>query len=97
MIVNLLVTAQSNNGGSLGGPLLLVLPSALPSSESMRLTVDLPHRNMTLSELQRLRRQFVSVHKKAVTQGMAGKAELDWSEETVANKFVAHLEANLRS
>jgi len=59
--------------------------------------VELPSRTLTLSELQRQKRQFITVHKKAVTQGLAGKADLDWSEETVANKFIHHLENNLVS
>jgi protein KTI12 len=59
--------------------------------------VELPSRTLTLSELQRQKRQFITVHKKAVTQGLAGKADLDWSEETVANKFIHHLENNLAS
>lgn len=60
------------------------------------LAISLPNRTLTLSELQRQKRQFIAVHKKAVSQGLAGKADLDWSEETVAKKFVKHLEDNLR-
>lgn len=60
------------------------------------LSITLPNRTLSLSELQRHKRQFIAVHKKAVSQGLAGKADLDWSEEIVAKKFVSHLEDNMR-
>ncbi|KAF8313438.1 chromatin associated protein KTI12 [Clavulina sp. PMI_390] len=92
-IVTQILSSQSS-GFSSGGSMPLTLPSAT-SSKSAGLAVNLPARALTLSELQRQKRQFVAVHKKAVTQGLAGKADLDWSEETVARKFIRHLEENL--
>lgn len=56
----------------------------------------LPTRNITLSELQRCKRQFVTVHKKAIVLGTTEKGNVDWSEESVAQKFVEYLEENLK-
>lgn len=56
----------------------------------------MPPRTVTLSELQRLKRQFVTVHKKAITLGTVEKGSVDWSEESVARKFGVYLEENLR-
>ena len=57
----------------------------------MRLPLELPARNVTLSELQRIKRQFVAVHKKAITQGVTESGDVDWSEEGVTRKFVEYL------
>jgi len=57
----------------------------------MRLPLELPARNVTLSELQRVKRQFVAVHKKAITQGVTQSGDVDWSEEGVTKKFVEYL------
>ena len=89
MVVSLIVSARSD-GTALGGPLIVAVPQS-----STRLEITLPSRAVTLSELQRHRRQFVTIHKKALTTGMAGRAEMDWTEETVAKKFASHLEENL--
>lgn len=73
-----------------GGLVVLTLsPSIAPK-------VILPSRNITLSELQRLKRQFVTVHKKAITLGTTEKGTVDWSEESIAAKFVTYLEENLK-
>jgi len=100
-IVSQILAAQSSGLSSSGGTLKFTLPSTVVSSSTnskpLGLSVELPSRTLTLSELQRQKRQFITVHKKAVTQGLAGKADLDWSEETVANKFIHHLENNLVS
>jgi protein KTI12 len=90
------MAAQSQSGGvaSLGGP----LPISLLSTSTTAITsipVDLPQRVLTLSELLRQKRQFINIHKKAVTQGLGGKAEIDWTEQTVATKFANHLRNNL--
>jgi len=89
-VVNLIISAQSN-GTALGGPLIVAFPSS-----ATRLEIVLPSRILTLLELQRHKRQFVTVHKKALTTGMAGRAEMNWTEETVARKFATHLTGNLR-
>lgn len=56
----------------------------------------LPARNVTLSELQRLKRQFVTIHKKAITLGTTEKGSVDWSEESIAEKFITYLEENMK-
>jgi protein KTI12 len=53
--------------------------------------VELPPRRLTLSELQRLRRQFVQVHKKAITLGTIEKGSVEWDEESVSHKFALYL------
>jgi len=69
----------------------------LSLSGPLTVQIRLPTRNLTLSELQRLKRQFVTVHKKAITLGTTEKGAVDWAEESVANKFVTYLEENLKS
>lgn len=73
-----------------GGPVML------PLSATLRPRINLPPRNVTLSELQRLKRQFVTVHKKAITLGTIEKGRVDWSEENVAEKFATYVEGNLK-
>jgi protein KTI12 len=68
----------------------------LSVSESLKPRVTLPPRSLTLSELQRLKRQFVTVQKKAITLGSVEKGTVDWSEERVGQKFVDYLEENLK-
>jgi protein KTI12 len=88
-MVSAIMDAQSTSQGS-GG---LV---SLPLSTSLKVHITLPARNLTLSELQRLKRQFVTVHKKAITLGTTEKGAMDWAELSVANKFVTYLEENLK-
>jgi protein KTI12 len=64
-------------------------------SETLKPQLTLPARSLTLSELQRMKRQFVTVHKKAITLGTVEKGSVDWSEESVAQKFVDYLEEYL--
>ncbi|TFY62553.1 hypothetical protein EVG20_g6662 [Dentipellis fragilis] len=91
-LVSAIVAEQSASGGlGAGGPVLLSIPGT-GTTTRMRL----PARNLTLSELQRLKRQFVTVHKKAITLGTVEKGAVDWSEESVAGKFVVYLEDNLK-
>ncbi|KAL5528544.1 KTI12 [Sanghuangporus sanghuang] len=66
----------------------------LPLSATLKPKVRLPARNITLSELQRLKRQFVTIHRKAITLGSTEKGTVDWSEEKVAEKFAVYLEEN---
>jgi protein KTI12 len=68
----------------------------VPLSATVKPRITLPPRNITLSELQRLRRQFVTIHKKAITLGTTEKGEVEWSEERIADKFVLYLEENLK-
>lgn len=48
-------------------------------------------KRVTLSEMQRLKRQFEGVQTKAIAQG--SRAAGDWSEAEMAAKFVGFLEA----
>lgn len=84
------IMAEQVASSSLGGPITLSL------SDNIRSRITLPSRNVTLSELQRLKRQFVTVHKKAITLGTTEKGQVDWGEESVANKFAAYVEDNLK-
>ncbi|KAI0317190.1 chromatin associated protein KTI12 [Amylostereum chailletii] len=88
-IVSALMAEQSASGG-MGGP------TNLRVSESVNVRIVLPSRNLTLPELQRLKRQFITVHKKAITLGTVEKGAVDWSEESVAEKLAQYLEENLK-
>ncbi|KAF9235632.1 chromatin associated protein KTI12 [Melanogaster broomeanus] len=88
-LVAALLSEQASSG-SLGGTRTLSL------SPTNRPRITLPPRTTTLSELQRLKRQFVALHKRAITLGTTEKGAVDWSEERVAEKFVAYLEENMR-
>ncbi|KAJ6499385.1 chromatin associated protein KTI12 [Mycena sanguinolenta] len=89
-LVSAIMDAQAAAGT--GGGLV-----TLSLSGSLTIQVTLPTRNLTLSELQRLKRQFVTLHKKAITLGTTEKGAVDWAEESVATKFVTYLEENLKS
>jgi len=84
------IMAEQGASGALGGRVALSL------SETLQPRVTLPARSLTLSELQRMRRQFVTVQKKAITLGTVEKGTVDWSEEGVAQRFVDYLEENFR-
>jgi len=84
------VLAEQTSSSSLGGPTTLTISSTLKPR------ITLPTRNITLSELQRCKRQFVTVHKKAITLGTTEKGAVDWEEESVVRKFVVYLEENLK-
>jgi len=88
-IVSALVAEQANSG-SFGGTI------SISVSQALKPRITLPPRNVTLSELQRLKRQFVTLHKKAITLGTTERGAVDWSEECVANKFVVYLEENIK-
>lgn len=77
-------SSQAVAGGGLGGILQVEVGQT-------RLPLELPARNVTLTELQRVKRQFVAVHKKAITRGATESGDVDWSEEGVARKFVEYL------
>jgi protein KTI12 len=82
---------SASQGLSVGGPVTLA------TSLDIKLRITLPARNITLSEVQRFKRSFVAVHKKAMTIGTVEKGHVDLSEQSVTDKFVAYLEENLRS
>lgn len=75
----------------------LGLPATLSISATTNCRIALPSRGITLSELQRLKRQFVTIHKKAITLGTTEKGAVDWSEESMVQKFATYLEENLKS
>ena len=81
---------EQTTSQGLGGPVTLSL------SATLNTRITLPSRNITLSELQRLKRQFVTVHKKAITLGTTEKGAVDWSMESIANKFTTYIEENLK-
>ncbi|KAJ7096407.1 chromatin associated protein KTI12 [Mycena epipterygia] len=86
-VVSAIMDAQAQSSGGV---------ATLPLSTSLKVQISLPGRNLTLSELQRLKRQFVTVHKKAITLGTTEKGAVDWAEQSVATKFVTYLEENLK-
>ena len=77
--------SQAVAGGGLGGILQVEV------GQGQMVPLELPARNVTLSELQRIKRQFVAVHKKAITQGVTESGDVDWSEGGVRRKFVEYL------
>jgi protein KTI12 len=83
--------AEQAASGGIGGAVTLSLPNGVKAA------VTLPPRNVTLSELQRIKRQFVTVNKKAITLGTIEKGAVDWSEERIAEKFSAYVEDNVKS
>jgi protein KTI12 len=89
LVVSAIMAEQGLSGAS-GGHVTLSL------SETLKPRVTLPARSLTQSELQRMKRQFVMVHKKAITLGTVEKGVVDWSEESVAEKFVDYLSENLK-
>ncbi|TFK44648.1 chromatin associated protein KTI12 [Crucibulum laeve] len=90
MVSAIMIESASMQGSA--GPVTL----SLPSSPSLRPRIILPPRNLTLSELQRLKRQFVTVHKKAITLGTTEKGSVNWGEESIASKFVEYLEEHIK-
>jgi len=85
-LVSAIVSAQATSSVP-GGTLVLDAPTSA--------RIALPPRHVTLSELARFKRQFVTIHKRAITLGTTEKGAVDWSEESVATKFVIYLEENL--
>jgi len=86
-IVNLIRSAQTTlPSPDAGGQV------SLPLSQDLKFTLTLPTRNVTIAELHRLKRQFVAAHKKAMSQGVVGRAEMDWSDAKIGEKFVDYLE-----
>jgi protein KTI12 len=81
-MVSAVLSASQSGGG----------PTEIPVGvDGLAVTVTLPSRHLTLSELQRIKRQFVTVHKKAITLGTTERGAVDWSEESVANKFAEYM------
>ena len=89
-LVSALMAAQAASGAP-GGLTTISLPEHVAS-----LKINLPLRAVPLAELQRLKRQFVALHKKAITLGTVEKGAVDWSAEAVAKKFVEYIEDHLK-
>lgn len=85
------IMAEQAAGQSMGGPISLTLNGGTKAA------VCLPARNITLSELQRLKRQFVTIHRKAITLGTTEKGSVDWGEESIAKKFGTYIEEHVKS
>ncbi|KAG1769316.1 chromatin associated protein KTI12 [Suillus placidus] len=99
-LVSALMAAQA--AGPLGGPIVLTVDALEPCSNTsvnespvLRIRLTLPHRALTLSELQRLKRQFVAARRKAVTLGSTEKGRVEWGEEGVGRAFAEFLEEGL--
>ena len=88
-MVSAIMSEQANNVGQ-GGAVMLCIGSAPTKAKLI-----LPARIVTLSELQRHKRQFIAIHKKAITLGTVEKGAVDWSEGKIVDKFVTYLEENL--
>ncbi|KAG1792099.1 chromatin associated protein KTI12 [Suillus variegatus] len=95
-LVSALMAAQA--AGPLGGPIVLTIDTLEPSSNTsandssvLRVRLTLPHRALTLSELQRLKRQFVAARRKAVTLGSTEKGRVEWGEDAVGRAFAEFL------
>lgn len=93
-MVSAIMAEQAASGGGLGGVVHLSLNNGTSGTAKPR--INLPARSITLSELQRIKRQFVTVHKKAITLGTTEKGAVDWSEESIADKFASYIEENLK-
>ncbi|PPQ70687.1 hypothetical protein CVT24_000169 [Panaeolus cyanescens] len=85
-----IVSALASNA-SLGGATCTV-----EFGSNIRRQVKLPARSVTLAELQRLKRQFITVHKKAITLGTTERGSVDWEEEKIGDKFIIYLEEHIR-
>lgn len=83
-------TLISNSSQSSGGSIPVFI------GRNVNQYITLPPRNITLSELQRLKRQFVIVHKKVITLGTIERGTVDWEEESIAKKFVEFIEEHLK-
>lgn len=56
------------------------------------LVIRLPPRVLTLSELQRLKRQYEAMQTKGLIQGGQGTGEQVWTEDDLMRGFVRFLE-----
>ncbi|KAF8632699.1 hypothetical protein AX17_004772 [Amanita inopinata Kibby_2008] len=65
------------------------------NASQLSVRVTLPARRITLAELQRARRQFVTLHKKAIALGSVERGTIDWDERCIAYKFIEYLEEHV--
>lgn len=88
-MVTAIMATQASSAAMGGRTVLSVTPT-------LQQQIALPARSLTLSELQRAKRQFVTMHKKTITLNTIEKGAVSWSEEKVSEKFALYLEENLK-
>jgi len=44
-----------------------------------------------------LKRAFINMHKKVITQGAAEQSSVDFTENSIARKFIEYLEQNMQT
>jgi protein KTI12 len=66
-------------------------PTTTSSSTTDRFLIHLPPRSISPSELQRLKRQFEGIQKRALISGGTGAREGNWTEEVVGERFGRYL------
>ncbi|KAG7571043.1 hypothetical protein FFLO_01007 [Filobasidium floriforme] len=74
-------------------PLLTTSSTSKPKSKSSgeKFLIHLPPRAVSPSELQRLKRQFEGIQKRALVSGGTGAREGTWTEEAIAERFARYL------
>jgi protein KTI12 len=70
--------------------------SAVIHLSNSKISVTLPPRIVTLSEMQRIKRQFVTINKKAITLGTTERGTLTFDEENVGRKFAEFVAEHVR-
>jgi len=90
------VISEQKNSGIPGGKMTLSLNSSDSSSSPLKLVLNLPSRHLGLPELQRHKRQFVNTHKKAVVLGSTEKGNVEFSVESVVERFGSYLETHVQ-
>lgn len=88
VVSSIMISREANP--CLGGTFVLIFDDGLKG------TIILPHRSVSISELQRYKRQFVVIHKMAVTLGTTEKGSVDWGAHTTREKFISYIEQNIK-
>lgn len=57
----------------------------------VKFSITLPPRVVTLSEMLRVKRQFVTIHKKAITLGTTERGAVGFDENSVGRKFAEYV------
>ncbi|KAF9531582.1 chromatin associated protein KTI12 [Crepidotus variabilis] len=61
-----------------------------------KVLVGLPPRIVTVSEMQRVKRQFVAIHKKAITLGTTERGGVHFGEANIARKFAEYIAEHIQ-
>lgn len=85
------ITSDQAASAGMGGKISLSVSSA------NQYQMILPPRTATFTELQRLKRAFINMHKKAITQGVAERTAVSFTEESIVHKFIEYLEQNMQT